>query len=88
MNAPAAPPMTPWHKRVLDWLGVELSEESPVLVPVPAPAAPGAGERFPWELAPPPPRVPQWGAADRPELLLGLQDMSPQEAPRAGSSRC
>ena len=65
MQAPAAPPVTPWHRRVLDWLGVEPVEDgTPQGLPQP-------DHRFPWEPPPPAPRPPQWGAANQPELLLG-----------------
>jgi hypothetical protein len=51
---------------VLDWLGVESAEAGEPL--------PGPDERFPWEPIPPAPRPPQWGAANLPELLLGLDN--------------
>ena len=68
MDAPSAPPVTPWHRRVLDWLGVDIVAEEGE-----PPSLPQPEERFPWEPIPPAPRPPQWGAANQPELLLGLE---------------
>jgi hypothetical protein len=62
---------------VLDWLGVEWAEAVEPL--------PGPDERFPWEPAPPAPRPPQWGAANLPELLLGLDEAA--AAPERGAVR-
>ena len=70
MDPSDAPPAPPWHKRVLDWLGVESCDGAEAAAPL---ALPDPGERFSWEPAPPAPRPPQWGAADQPELLLGLE---------------
>lgn len=63
---------------MLDWLGVEVAADAvkpPLLVPLPQPEG-----HFPWEPVPPAPRPPQWGAANLPELLLGVED----ESSRAG----
>jgi hypothetical protein len=68
MDSAADPTATPWHRRVLDWLGVEPAESDGAL------RLPDPAQRFPWEPLPPAPRPPQWGAADQPELLLGLAD--------------
>jgi hypothetical protein len=76
MDAPSTPPVTPWHKRVLDWLGVEVAADA-IELPLPVPLS-QPEERFPWEPVPPAPRPPQWGAANLPELLLGLE-------PKAGA---
>ena len=73
MDAPSAPPVTPWHRRVLDWLGVEVeAEEIEPPLPLPVPLS-QPEDRFPWEPVPPAPRPPQWGAANQPELLLGQE---------------
>ncbi|WP_298233305.1 hypothetical protein [uncultured Azohydromonas sp.] len=57
---------------MLDWLGVDVAadkfEPPPPLLPLALPQ-----ERFSWEPVPPAPRPPQWGAANLPELLLGLE---------------
>lgn len=54
---------------MLDWLGVEIAaEEIEPPLPLSRPEA-----RFPWEPVLPAPRPPQWGAANLPELLLGLE---------------
>ncbi len=69
MDAPSAPLVTPWHRRVLDWLGVDVAYDA---IEPPLPNS-RPEERFPWEPVPPAPRPPQWGAANQPELLLGLE---------------
>lgn len=79
MSSSPPPPVTPWHRRVLEWLGVEAEDSS-----LPA-QAPNQGDRFPWEPVPPAPRPPQWGAADLPALLLGLDE---EEPARDGALRC
>jgi hypothetical protein len=53
---------------VLDWLGVEWAEAGG--------PPPGPDECFPWEPIRPAPRPPQWGAANLPELLLGLDNVA------------
>lgn len=71
MSSPSIPPVSPWHRRVLDWLGMEPAEsDTPQGLPDPA-------QRFPWEPVPPAPRPAQWGAANLPELLLGQDDAEP-----------
>lgn len=74
MDAPSAPSVTPWHRRVLDWLGVEVADDA-IGPPLPLPFS-QPEERFPWEPVPPAPRPPQWGAANQPELLLGLEPVA------------
>lgn len=80
MSSPPPPPVTPWHRRVLDWLSGEPADS------VLPPDGLAPGERFPWEPVPPAPRPPQWGAANLPALLLGQDEedaASPDAAARA-----
>ncbi|WP_157119086.1 hypothetical protein [Azohydromonas lata] len=75
MSSPPSSPVPPWHRRVLDWLGVEPADDGP------PPEAPRPDERFAWEPVPPPTRPPQWGAANQPALLLGQEEGQEEEAP-------
>jgi hypothetical protein len=78
MQAPATPPVSPWHRRVLGWLGVDTNNSGA------AARLPDPEQRFPWEPVPPAPRPPQWGAADRPEVLLGSAYQAECSAPALG----
>ncbi|WP_157271658.1 hypothetical protein [Azohydromonas aeria] len=80
MDSPADPAETPWHRRVLDWLGMGPAGSDEV------PRLPDPAERFPWEPLPPAPRPPQWGAADQPELLLGSVDGTADAGPPAAGA--